>query len=212
MNIQTIPYHSYEKGLPQEGNFIIGQKRDNNIIVYQAFNNQIADYAVAKQRFGGQNYSFSRMTWIKPNFLWMMYRCGWAEKENQNRVLAIEMSLEGFEELLDKGVLTRFDKSYGAESDWVECLNKSDVRIQWDPDHNPQGEKLRRRAVQIGIKGNALQQFNNEFIKSITDITDFVKQQKINMVENEEAFLVADESIIEINSLLKEKFSIPGSV
>jgi len=25
----------------------------------------------------------NRMTWIKPNFLWMMYRSGWASKKNQ---------------------------------------------------------------------------------------------------------------------------------
>ncbi|MFM7854759.1 MAG: DUF4291 family protein [Flammeovirgaceae bacterium] len=27
--------------------------------------------------------SLNRMTWMKPNFLWMMYRSGWATKHNQ---------------------------------------------------------------------------------------------------------------------------------
>lgn len=210
MNLQTIPYHSYEKGLPQEENFILGQRRADNIFVYQAFNDRIAEYAIKNQKFGGQDYNFNRMTWIKPNFLWMMYRSGWAEKDsNQNRILAIEISFEGFEELLTEGVLTRYDKIYGSETTWREKLNNSDVRIQWDPDHDINGEKLKRKAVQIGIKNDALQKFNNEFIKSIQDITNFVKEQKANIDNKNECFFVIDENIIEVSSSLKKKFFIP---
>jgi Domain of unknown function (DUF4291) len=98
-------------------------------------------------------------------------RSGWAEKDsNQNRILAIEMTFEGFEELLMESILTSYDKSLGEEQAWREKLNNSNVRIQWDPDHDFKEEKLKRRAVQIGIKNHALQKFNNEFIKSIQDI------------------------------------------
>lgn len=211
MNLQTIPYHSYEKGLPQEGNFILGQKRADNIFVYQAFNDGIADYAIKNQKFGGKDYSFSRMTWIKTNFLWMMYRSCWAEKDgNQCRVLAIEMTFEGFEEFLSEGILTSYDKSVGDEKIWREKLYNSNVRIQWDPDHDLIGEKLNRRAVQIGIKNGALQKFNNEFIKSIQDITSFVKKQKKNIDNNKECIFVIDESIIDLNSSLKTKLFIPN--
>lgn len=211
MNLKTIPYHSYEKGLPQEGNFILGQRRGENIFVYQAFNDKIADFAIKYQKFGGQDYSFNRMTWIKPNFLWMMYRSGWAEKDsNQNRILAIEMTFEGFEELLNEGILTSYDKSFDNEQIWREKLNNSNVRIQWDPDHDFKGEKLTRRAVQIGIKNDALQKFNNDYIKSIQDITSFVKAQKKNIDNNQEWFFVIDENIIDVNSSLKTKFSIPN--
>jgi hypothetical protein len=210
MNLKTIQHHRYEKGLPQEGNFILGQKNGYNILVYQAFNDSIADYAIENQKFGGSDYSFERMTWIKPNFLWMMYRSDWAEKDsNQSRILAIEMTFEGFEELLGNGVLTSYDKSYGDESTWRENLSSSNVRIQWDPDHNFKGEKLKRRAVQIGIKNEALQKFNNEYIKSIQDITAFVKEQKTKIDSGNEWFYVINESIIEVNSALKKKFSIP---
>lgn len=185
MNLHTIPYHQYETELPQEGNFILGQRRENNIFVYQAFNDRIANYAIQHQIFGGQEYSFNRMTWIKPNFLWMMYRSGWAEKDNnQTRILAIEITFEGFEALLDEGVLTSYDRSLGEENVWRAHLNTSDVRIQWDPDHDYKGNKLIRRAVQIGIKNEALKKFNHEFIKSIQDITSFVKEQKARIDNN----------------------------
>lgn len=209
MNLKTIPYNSYEKDLPQEGNFILGQRRADNIFVYQAFNDSIADYAIKHQKFGGQDYSFKRMTWIKPNFLWMMYRSGWAGKDsNQNRILAIEMTFEGFEKLLTEGVLTGYDTSYGDKQTWREKLNSSKVRIQWDPDHDFRGNKLKRRAVQIGLKNVALQKFNNEYVKSIQDITSFVKEQKARIDTKKEDFLVIKESIIELNRVLKKKFSI----
>ncbi len=213
MNLKTIQYHSYENGLPKEGNFILGQRNENNIFVYQAFNDRIADYAIKNQNFGGPDYSFNRMTWIKPNFLWMMYRSGWAEKDiNQNRILAIEISFQGFEELLTEGVLTSYDNLFGNEKTWKEKLNSSSVRIQWDPDHDFKGNKLKRRAVQIGIKNDALKKFNNMFIQSIQDITNFVKEQKSNMENKKENFLVIHENIIDVNSSLKTKFSIPKKI
>ena len=51
-------------------------------------------------RFGGPLFSYSRMSWIKTNFLWMMYRCGWAAKKGQERVLAVWITREGFQEIL----------------------------------------------------------------------------------------------------------------
>jgi hypothetical protein len=54
-------------------------------------------------------YNMNRMTWIKPNFLWMMYRSGWASKKNQERILAISLTRLGFEEILSKAVLSKLD-------------------------------------------------------------------------------------------------------
>lgn len=209
MNLKTIPYSKYERGLPQEGNVIVGQRHGDSLLVYQAFNDAIADYALAHQKFGGPNYSFSRMTWIKPNFLWMMYRSGWAEKENQTRILAIEMAFTGFETLLEQGVITSHSPAEGSEQVWREKLNHSDVRIQWDPDHDCHGAKLRRRAVQTGIKGQATLKFNHEWIQSIQDLTPFVKEQKSRLDNRDLGFSVVEESVISVNEALKEKFGIP---
>ena len=49
------------------------------IRVYQAYHGGIAEEAVRPGTFG-PHFSMNRMTWIKPSFLWMMYRCGWAER------------------------------------------------------------------------------------------------------------------------------------
>ena len=178
MNLNTIPYSRYEKELPQKGRHILGQLRGSNIIVYQAFNPQICDYAVQYQRFGGPAYSFSRMSWIKPNFLWMMYRAGWASKPNQERILAIEIGLDKFEIILEQAVYSSFQPDiYSTHDAWQQALEQSEVRLQWDPDHNPAGPKLARRAIQLGMKGDILQSFATDWIVSIEDITPFVLEQ-----------------------------------
>ena len=81
--MQTELYQHQQTVLPTEGQFIIATSSPTSIYVYQAYKPAIAEYAVAHQRFGGSHFSFQRMTWIKPNFMWMMYRSGWAQKENQ---------------------------------------------------------------------------------------------------------------------------------
>lgn len=212
MKLKTIPYSKYETGLPQTDHWILGQASDDTITVYQAFNHAIANYAVANQKFGGNSYNFSRMSWIKPNFLWMMYRSGWASKENQERILALRISKEGFWALLEEGVYSSYiEQAYSSRDAWKEALQNSNVRIQWDPDHNPHGDKLERRAIQIGMKGTSLKKFNDEYLKEVIDITDFVKEQHSNMKNNQESFFVIDESILEIPEGLRKKYFIPES-
>ena len=174
-------YNQQQAFLPTDGKHIIAQTDTETITVYQAFNPQISRYAVDNQRFGGSHYSTSRMTWIKPNFMWMMYRAGWATKENQERILAIKITLEGFREILRQAVHSSFiPEIYDERENWKAKLANSNVRLQWDPDHNPTGEKLTRKAIQLGLRGDIFHKFNEEWIKEIKDITDFVAEQREN--------------------------------
>jgi len=67
--MRTEQYTAQQNRLPATGKQIIAYREDESIIVYQAFNHSIANYAVQHQQFGGSHYSFSRMSWIKPGFL-----------------------------------------------------------------------------------------------------------------------------------------------
>lgn len=176
--MKTEKYNYQQTQIPSHGKHIIAQSDEETITVYQAYNNAIANYAVERQKFGGSSYSFNRMTWIKPNFMWMMYRAGWATKENQERILAIKIKHEGFNTILREAVHSSFQKDlYGTTEAWKEKLISSQVRLQWDPDHNPLGEKLERKAIQLGIRGEMLSQLNQVWITQITDVTSFVKEQ-----------------------------------
>jgi hypothetical protein len=78
----------------------------HTIRVYQAFDHGISEVAVAAGKFGPP-FKTGRMTWIKPSFCWMAYRSGYSYKDvNQERVLAIDLMLQGFENLLDAAVLS----------------------------------------------------------------------------------------------------------
>ena len=151
---------------------------ERTIRVYQAYNNEIADQAVNTGHFGDK-FKIDRMTWIKPSFLWMMYRSGWAEKEGQERILAIDLKIEGFRAIIQSAVLSAYDKSiYESYEQWEGRKLHSDVRCQWDPDRDIYLQPMERRAIQLGIKGRMVHKYVNEWIDEITDITKQVHNLK----------------------------------
>jgi len=184
MKIEFENYLEQASQWPQEGRHILAQYDQDGIIVYQAYRPAIAEYAVKHQQFGGE-FSYNRMSWIKPNFLWMMFRCGWAGKEGQERVLAVTLRRSFFDRLLEEAVPSGFDPALFASRElWKQAVESSDVRLQWDPDHDPFGGPTQRRAIQLGLRGRALVEYGREAVLSIEDITDFVQAQRAN-VENE---------------------------
>ncbi|XP_066302581.1 uncharacterized protein [Branchiostoma lanceolatum] len=183
-----------EQHWPRTGRHILAQYDDNSVVVYQAFRPEIAEYAVKNQRFGGPHYKWERMSWIKPNFLWMMYRCGWASKQGQERVLAVRITRKGFDEILSNAYTPKTQGEAGLSKAQIT------VRLQWDPDHDPSGNSLQRRAIQLGLKGETLSHYAQDWIVSITDITDFVHEQH-NILQNSgtQELQVAAERVYQVN-------------
>jgi hypothetical protein len=176
--LTTEPYVCALSHWPTAGRQVVAHFDSEFLIVYQAFNANIARSAVADQRFGGGGYSFTRMSWIKPGFLWMMHRSGWATKPDQERVLALRVRRLGFDELLGQAVHSSFSASGLADHDaWKDGVAGSEVRLQWDPDHAPDGRPEARRALQIGLRGQALRRFNRDFVVAIIDVTEFAHEQ-----------------------------------
>lgn len=154
---------------------------ENSIRVYQAYNRFIAEESVKLGTFGS-NFKTDRMTWIKPSFLWMMYRSGWATKENQERILAIDIKREGFDFIYNNSVLSSFDKNvYQTYDEWKSLLDNSEARCQWDPERDIYGMPMDSRSIQLGIKGSLLRNYVNEWIISISDITDYVLNLKASI-------------------------------
>ncbi|MBL8735949.1 MAG: DUF4291 domain-containing protein [Planctomycetes bacterium] len=172
------PYVEQRRRWPEQGRHVLAHFDDDSIVVYQAFRPQIADEAVRLGRFG-PSFLRSRMSWLKPNFLWMMYRCGWATKVDQERVLAVRLPRPFFDRLLALAVSAWFDPTAGlTEAEWSRAVASSDVRLQWDPDHNPGGSPLARRAVQLGLRRTVLAEYADRAILSIEDVTPLVVEQR----------------------------------
>jgi hypothetical protein len=146
------------------------------ITVYQAYSNEIADRALEAGGFVPP-FKLDRMTWIKPSFLWMMYRSGWAAKLGQERVLAIAMTREGFEWSLAHSSLSHFEPStYASEQEWAEQKRIKPVRVQWDPERSLTLAPLNHRTIQIGLVGPAARLYVERWITAIVDITGQVHE------------------------------------
>lgn len=143
---------------------------DATIRVYQAFNAQIADAALAAGRFVAP-FSRSRMTWIKPSLRWMLYRAGWGHKDdNQRRILAIDISREGFEWALANSCPSHPDPAMTPEQ-WRRHRDATPVRIQWDPERDLDFHPLDHRSIQIGLGRPAVLRYVDEWTRRIEDIT-----------------------------------------
>ncbi|MEM7161800.1 MAG: DUF4291 domain-containing protein [Bacteroidota bacterium] len=178
MNLKTKKYIEQKEEWPQSGYHIMAQYDNEQIIVYQSYRPEIGNFAVENQYFGGA-FSLNRMTWIKPNFLWMMYRNGWGTKEGQEVVLAIHLKFEAFEKYVNNTVYSTFNEErYSSREQWQEAVKTSSIRLQWDPDHDPYGEKLDRKAIQIGLRNEMIKTYSNEDIIKIEDVSEFVKDQR----------------------------------
>lgn len=200
------------------------------LFVYAAFPESIATAAVKTQRLDASpNWLGPRMTWVKPSWSWMMYRCGYSFKDKgQARVLAIEMKWEDFEKLLeyarvhdpgaeetadqrnekkkkgrkqrdesqekpknDDGMNTAKTETQHEEAKVVKGRNY--VRVQWDPERTPRLGRLEYRSIQIGIPGEIKKKWLEEWIQSITDVTE--RAQNLKAALDETPTLTTDQLV-----------------
>jgi energy-coupling factor transporter ATP-binding protein EcfA2 len=63
------------------------------------------------------------------------------------------------------------------------------VPVQWDPDHDPHGRPLARRAIQLGLRGDVLAAYARAWPVEILDITGFVTAQHTTLREHGAAAL-----------------------
>ncbi|MBT0769958.1 DUF4291 domain-containing protein [Kineosporia sp. J2-2] len=141
------------------------------ITVYQAYSPEIAEPALAAGRFVAP-FRRGRMTWVKPSFLWMMYRSDWATAPGQERVLAVRLTREGFARALAGAALSSYDPAVHADREaWSRELKRSSVRVQWDPERSLTMQRLPHRSLQLGLSGGAVDRYVDEWITGLTDVT-----------------------------------------
>lgn len=153
---------------------IMAEHSADRIIVYQAFSEAIGRAAAAAGTLDVPAFSKTRMTWIKPSFLWMMYRSGWGRKDaGQKIILRITMTHAGFVHLLRNACLSRFDPGiYADRAEWQADLAAHPNRVQWDPDKDLHLQPMDRRAIQIGIAA----EFVPAYLLAITGVDDITAE------------------------------------
>ncbi|GGR28141.1 hypothetical protein GCM10010219_36490 [Streptomyces netropsis] len=144
---------------------------DSTVTVYQAYTPAIGVPAARDGRFPAA-WKRDRMTWIKPSFLWMMYRCGWGTKEGQETVLAVEITREGFEWALRHAALSHYERGVHPDRDtWRRELRRAPTRVQWDPERDLRLAALPYRSLQLGLSGEAARRYADEWTVAVTDVT-----------------------------------------
>ena len=142
---------------------------EDGVWFYQAYKEGIADWAVEHGTLGGPLFNPSRMTWIKPSFAWMLYRCGYGLKHDQERVLKLKLPHRVVAELLEGCACT-----HGGGG--------TKGRVQWDPardlysseDREPR-KMLRERDIQIGLSKDLSERFAQSIV-AVVDVSALARR------------------------------------
>ncbi|WP_329210945.1 DUF4291 domain-containing protein [Streptomyces sp. NBC_00683] len=165
-----------DRELPVPQHEIRAQHTATTVTVYQAYPPSIGLPAARDGRFPAV-WKRDRMTWIKPSFLWMMYRCGWATKQDQETVLAVEIAREGFDQALDGAELSHYVEGVHPDhATWRRNLRRAPARVQWDPERDLHLDRLPYRSLQLGLSGEASRRYADEWTVSIRDVTPLARE------------------------------------
>ncbi|MFJ7626123.1 DUF4291 domain-containing protein [Streptomyces sp. NPDC097595] len=146
------------------------------VTVYQAYTPSLGLPAARDGRFPAA-WKRDRMTWIKPSFLWMMYRCGWGTKEGQETVLAVEITREGFDWALAHAELSHYESGVHPDrATWQRDLRRAPARVQWDPERDLHLNRLPYRSLQLGLSGEAARRYADEWTVSVRDVTPLARE------------------------------------
>jgi hypothetical protein len=219
------------------------QPTAQTLVVYQAYSSAIAVPAAGAQKLDASPvFKVGRMTWVKPSFLWCMYRSGWSYKDaNQERILAIEMRVEGLGELIrcsvgamardrraplplptETATATETETETETETRKEKEKEKVEVRFQWDPERGVRLERLPYRSLQLGIGGGMVRRWMDEWIVHIEDVTEDVRrfhalienegEQGAKKVEEELRGEKWREDVLQLGEELEKMLGMPGNV
>ena len=148
----------------------------DTIAIYQAYSPAIADAALKAGRFVTP-FSFHRMTWIKPSFLWLMHRSNWGQKSAQDRVLCVRVKRAGWEKALSLAVLTSFEPAvFTTPEEWAAQFAAAQVHLQWDPERSLRGAGLPYSSIQVGLSRHVIHEYVEDWVTSIEDFTPRVRK------------------------------------
>ncbi|MCE4947819.1 DUF4291 domain-containing protein [Streptomyces albulus] len=148
----------------------------DTVTIYQAYAPSLGLPAARDGRFPAA-WKRDRMTWIKPSFLWMMYRCGWATKADQETVLAVEITRAGFDLALDRACLSHYVPGLHPDrAAWQRALRRAPARVQWDPERNLHLKPLPHRSLQLGLSGELARAYADEWTVAVRDVTPLARK------------------------------------
>lgn len=84
----------------------------------------------------------------------------------------MEITRPGCERALAHSCLSHFDRDrHASREEWARELRNSPVRVQWDPERSLSLAPLPHRSLQVGLGGEAVSRYVDEWIVGIIDVT-----------------------------------------
>lgn len=106
---------------------------------------------------------------------------------------------------INTGERTTFNTDrFATREDWQKSMSRSQVLVQWDPDHGPDGSKLERRAIQIGLRGEALRELSEEALIEVIDLTELVNEQRENAAGDYSNLVTPQESVYNVQLCIEK--------
>lgn len=162
------------------------------VLVFQAYRPEIGRAAVAAGTLAVPGFALTRATWIKPGYLWMMHRSDWARSEGQEVVLGLVVARAWFEAVLGRAELS----THAAPEPGGAARRATDVVVQWDPDWGPRHQRQPWRAIQIGLRPDAVPGYLAA-IRAVIDLTPEVVRGREAVAAGADP-LVPDADVLEL--------------
>jgi len=146
----------------------------NRVTVYQGHTPEIAEASIEAGRLMVPTNTTGNL-WITMSFLDAMRDSDWAMRDGQHRILALNMSREGFEWILSQAAPGHFDPAkYTTVAQWERAVVHSPVRIQWDQAIGLDGTPAGWMTPRLGLALEARDRFLTEWVSHIADVTPHV--------------------------------------
>ena len=179
MNLLTEPYLAQTARLPKTGRHILAQFDDESVIVYQAYRPAIGHFAAQHGYFGGavqpEPHELDQAQLPLDD---VPLRLGVEGGAGGRACRAAETDRPLTRSCGGLSTPPSCPRSTKAKSAWKAAVGRSDVRLQFDPDHNPSGAPVERRAIQLGLRGEVLAKYAREWLLGIEDVSEFVREQR----------------------------------
>ena len=205
------PYEDQIEKWPDRGQVIMAHYDAESIVVYLTCPSKAGREAAKTGSLTGV-LTPERTTWIRPGFLWAMHQSDWGTHPDHRAILAIWLRRADFDFLLAQAVNTQFDeKHYASQEDWQINRDASEVLFQWDGDFTPNDMKLKRRVIQLGLRGEVLRQLAGEWPIQIEDLREIIEEQleyveeELLLTPAERVYPVPDQEIVRRLGLTKSK-------
>ncbi|GEM_PF-2812258 len=199
MELKTIQYQVSNANKQSTGRQLSAWYDDNNVLVYIP---HIGEY------YGDS--TVSRPIWITPSFSWMVHHADWLEAPHYETIECMIIQRFAFDDMLLKAFPARYPNGlFESREEWQKQQAAATIQYRWDFDYAPDGTKLDREILLIGVHSRTWMQYViKSQISAYKEIDEALFKQKEHAISPYEFLIVPDENSYPIDASVKKILDI----